>query len=208
LQTPRPLRAPASKCLTAQVKAALTSPSLQTSQRAAGALVGASGNACGCPRSTAGASTDTRANNRHGLAPTRAAPVPGSRDNRHRFVAWPFASVAVVRADRLQHRNIVVGELAVAAEMPRRRPHTAASPCTLLRPANPSEVLAWRLRLERHAPDEDGIIVTTAASTTVARQKREQSLSHKIRSAHQSIQRVNSAEHTWVKSRERQGTRR
>jgi hypothetical protein len=125
----------------AQAKPPLTSPSLQTSQRAAGAHVGATGHACGCPRSTAGAETDTRANNRDGLAPTRVGPGPGSRDNRRRSRAWPFASVAVGYADRLQHRSIFVGELAVAARMPGRRPHTAASPCMHLRPATPSEVL-------------------------------------------------------------------
>ena len=80
-----------------------TRPSLQTAPRPADARVAAVAPQGDCSRSTGDACADTRANNRDGVEPTRAAPAPGSRGSRHRSAAWPVASVAVAHVDTSMH---------------------------------------------------------------------------------------------------------
>src|ERR1700751_3104151 len=98
LQTLRHSPAPADKSRKARAKTPLTRPSLQTAPRPTDARVAAVAPQGDCSRSTGDACADTRANNRDGVEPTRAAPAPGSRGSRHRSAAWPVASVAVGRS--------------------------------------------------------------------------------------------------------------
>jgi hypothetical protein len=125
----------ADKCLTERGFPPLTHPSLQTLRRPPRAAdrVGAAGQPYGCSRSIVGGCAGTRASSRDGFAPTHAGPAPGSRDSRHRSGASPVATVAVVHAGRRQHRNNVAVELATAAGMLGRRPHSAGSPLMHLR---------------------------------------------------------------------------
>jgi hypothetical protein len=104
LQTSRHPPAPAGKSLKAR---ALTRPSLQTSPPPAGDCVAAVAPLGDCSRSIQDACADTRASSRDGLAPTCAAPGPGSRGSRHRSAAWPAASIAVARADSPQHCSTI-----------------------------------------------------------------------------------------------------
>jgi hypothetical protein len=128
LQTPRHPPARAGKSPMARAKAPLTRPSLQTVPPPAGDRVAVVASPGDCSRCNPDACPDTRANSHDGLEPTPAGPAPGSRGSRRRSAAWPVASVAVARADRPRHCSKSDVGLVNAAGMPRRRPHTAASP--------------------------------------------------------------------------------
>jgi hypothetical protein len=137
---------------------------------------------------------------------TRVGRVPGSRDNRHRSVAWPFVSAPVVHADGFSTAVFLLGDL-------RSRPECLAAGRT---PPLLHACFSARLNRTKYLPgdyDFSGMRrMKTALSSSrqqhppPLRVKDESRASRtQIRTAHESIQRVNSAEHTWVNSRERQG---
>jgi hypothetical protein len=171
LQTLRHSPAPADKSRKACAKTPLTRPSLQTAPRPADARVAAVAPQGDCSRSTGDACADTRANNRDGVEPTRAAPAPGSRGSRHRSAAWPVASVAVAHVDTSMHCSTSDPGLANAAGTPRRRPHTAATPSP---PSPPNENLsearsaphAYKLDSKQSRPPHRGahVLITLASS--------------------------------------------
>jgi hypothetical protein len=152
LQTLRHSPAPADKSRKARAKTPLTRPSLQTAPRPTDARVAAVAPQGDCSRSTGDACADTRANNRDGVQPTRAAPAPGSPGSRHRSAAWPVACVAVAHVDTSMHCSTSDPGLANAAGTPCRRPHTAASPWP---PSPPRENLS-EARSAPHAYKLDG----------------------------------------------------
>jgi hypothetical protein len=111
---------------------ALTRPSLQTYPPPA--VAAAVWSLCDYARSIQGACVDTRASIQDDLAPKHAVLVLGSHDNRHRFGAWLFASAVALRAGRQEHCSNTDRELANAAGMPVRRPHTGALSLSSLPP--------------------------------------------------------------------------
>src|SRR5215470_10601732 len=117
-----------------QLKAALTSPSLQDSPHAAGYPVGAAFR--GSLACTRGAPNDRPANRPYSHLPMPYARAPGCRDSPHPSIAWLAASFADGYVGTPAYRNTLVPEPAAAVGMPRRTRHTAASPSLRLRPAN------------------------------------------------------------------------
>src|SRR6516164_5348370 len=207
LQTLRHSPAPADKSRKARAKTPLMRPSLQTAPRTAVACVAAVAPKDDCSRSTGDARADTRANSRDGVEPTRAAPAPGSRGSRHRFAAWPVASVAVAHVDTSMRCSTSDPGLANAAGTPCRRPHTAASPSPPLSAQGKSEQSAFgAARLQSgcahvipgpphrgaHRPPYYGVIARRSKIKPVE--------SDRVRWVH-------SREHPRVHSRERQGER-
>ena len=201
LQTSRHQPAPAGKSLKAPAKAALTRPSLQTSPPPAGDRVAAGAPLGDCSRSIQDACADTRASSRDGLAPTRAAPAPGSRGSRHRSAACPAASIAVARADSPQHCSTIDAGLVDAAGMPRRSPHTAASPWMPSPPRGTERSASGAGRLQpstaRAIPGPAALIGLTTTAPSPAGSN--QTCRCRPRGW------VHSREHTRVNSRERQG---
>ena len=163
-----------------QPKATLTSPSLQApSPHVAGDPVGAASR--GSLARSRGAPTDRPANRRYSPPPMPDARAPGCRDNPHPSVASPAASFADGNVDTLAHRSTFVREPADAARMP---PHPAHR----------------RFSIDASPPSQPGRSPLTAVDglvTNSGEQRKHQSDSN---------QGVHSPEHTWVNSRERQGT--
>jgi len=208
LQTLRHSPAPADKSRKARAKTPLTRPSLQTAPRPADARVAAVAPKDDCSRSTGDARADTRANSRDGVEPTRAAPAPGSRGSRHRFAAWPVASVAVAHVDTSMRCSTSDPGLANAAGTPCRRPHTAASPWP---PSPPRENLSEaRAAPNAYNLDAPNLIPAhpTAALTVLITLASSGAGRKSNRSTQAPVSWVHSREHPRVHSDERQGVLR
>ena len=146
-----PLTAPEGKSLMAQMKAALTSPSLQDWPHAADDP----GHAAfpGSLARTRGAPTGRSASRRCCPSSTHAAPAPDCPGNRHRAAASCVARAAGAHAGTLPSRNTLDQEPAGAAKMHRRTQHIAVPPSPASPPSQPGRV--------RYPPAVNGLLTNS-----------------------------------------------